>query len=154
MVIQETVRLFPPASLMAREALTDVKLGGLDIPQGTIIQTGIAVVHLDRDIWGQDAGEFRPDRFMNGAAAACKPAHMYMPFGHGPRSCPGQHLAVVELKVLLVRLLSKYSFSPSPGYRHAPLFRLTIEPGFGMPLVVTRLPFSGCQQERTTPRCL
>ncbi|XP_051180167.1 cytochrome P450 714C3 isoform X1 [Lolium perenne] len=140
MVIQETVRLFPPASLMAREALTDVKLGGLDIPQGTIIQTGIAVVHLDRDIWGQDAGEFRPDRFMNGAAAACKPAHMYMPFGHGPRSCPGQHLAVVELKVLLVRLLSKYSFSPSPGYRHAPLFRLTIEPGFGMPLVVTRLP--------------
>ncbi|KAK1647269.1 hypothetical protein QYE76_065074 [Lolium multiflorum] len=140
MVIQETVRLFPPASLMVREALTDVKLGGLDIPQGTIIQTGIAVVHLDRDIWGQDAGEFRPDRFMNGAAAACKPAHMYMPFGHGSRSCPGQHLAVVELKVLLVRLLSKYSFSLSPGYWHAPLFRLTIEPGFGMPLVVTRLP--------------
>ncbi|KAM0895419.1 hypothetical protein ACQ4PT_023832 [Festuca glaucescens] len=140
MVIQETVRLYPPALLMVREALTDVKLGGLDIPQGTIIQTGIAVVHLDRDIWGQDAGEFRPDRFMNGAAAACKPAHMYMPFGHGPRSCPGQHLAMVELKVLLVRLLSKYSFSPSPGYRHAPLFRLTIEPGFGMPLVVTRLP--------------
>jgi cytochrome P450 len=140
MVIQETVRLYPPASLIMREALMDIKLGGLVVPQGTIIQTSIAVLHLDRDIWGQDAGEFRPDRFTNGAAAACKPAHMYMPFGHGPRTCSGQHLAMVELKVLLVRLLSKFAFSLSPGYRHAPLLRLTVEPGFGMPLVVTRLP--------------
>uniref|UniRef100_A0ACD5W620 Uncharacterized protein n=8 Tax=Avena sativa TaxID=4498 RepID=A0ACD5W620_AVESA len=140
MVIQETMRLYPPASLMMREALVDVKLGGLDVPRGTIIQTSIAAQHLDRDVWGQDAGEFRPDRFVNGAAAACKPAHMYMPFGHGARVCPGQHLAVVELKVVLVRLLSKFAFSLSPGYRHAPLFRLTIEPGFGMPLIVTKLP--------------
>ncbi|CAM0874442.1 unnamed protein product [Alopecurus aequalis] len=140
MVIQETIRLYPPASLMMREALTNVKLGGLDVPQGTIIQTAISVLHLDRDFWGQDAGEFQPDRFAKGAAAACKPAHMYMPFGHGPRICPGQHLAMMELKVLLVRLLSKFAFSLSPGYRHAPLFRLTVEPGFGMPLVVTTLP--------------
>lgn len=140
MVIQETMRLYPPASVTMREALMDIKLGGLDVPQGTIIQTPIAVLHLDRDVWGQDAGEFRPDRFANGAAAACKPGHMYLPFGHGPRICPGQHLAMVELKVVLVHLLSKFAFSPSPGYRHAPLFRLTIEPGFGMPLVVTKLP--------------
>uniref|UniRef100_A0ACD5X7Y8 Uncharacterized protein n=1 Tax=Avena sativa TaxID=4498 RepID=A0ACD5X7Y8_AVESA len=140
MVIQETIRLYSPASLMMREALTDVKLGGLKVPQGTIIQIAIAVQHLDRDVWGQDAGEFRPDRFANGAVAACKPTHMYMPFGHGPRICPGQHLAMVKLKVVLVRLLSKFAFSPSPRYQHAPLFRLTVEPGFGMPLVVTRLP--------------
>jgi cytochrome P450 len=140
MVIQETMRLYPPASVMMREALMDVKLGALNVPQGTIIQNSIAVQHLDREFWGQDAGEFRPDRFANGAAAACKPAHMYMPFGHGPRICPGQHLAMVELKVVLVRLLSKFAFSLSPGYRHAPLFRLTVEPGFGMPLMVTKLP--------------
>ncbi|KQJ89482.1 cytochrome P450 714C3 isoform X1 [Brachypodium distachyon] len=142
MVIQETLRLYPPASMMYREALEDVKLGGLDVPRGTIIQTAMLMLHLDEAVWGPDAREFRPDRFAGGASAACRPAmaQMYMPFGHGPRVCAGQNLAMVELKVLLARLLSKFAFSPSLGYRHAPAFRLTIEPGFGMPLLVARLP--------------
>ena len=140
MVVQETLRLYPPGSLIMREALKDFKFGGLDIPRGTIIQTAIPMLHLDKDVWGQDAGEFRPDRFANRAAAASEPSHLYLPFGHGPRICAGQNLAMMELKVVLVRLLTKFSFSRSPGYRHAPLFRLTIEPGFGMPLVVTKLP--------------
>ncbi|GJN07142.1 hypothetical protein PR202_ga24944 [Eleusine coracana subsp. coracana] len=139
MVIQETLRLYAPASLMMREALTDIKIGGLDVPRGTIVQVARLMLHLDKDAWGPDAGEFRPDRFANGVAAACKPAHMYMPFGLGPRNCIGQNLAMNELKVVLARLLSRFSFLPSPSYRYAPTFRLTIEPGFGMPLVVTRL---------------
>ncbi|KAL6642168.1 hypothetical protein ACP70R_020349 [Stipagrostis hirtigluma subsp. patula] len=139
MVIQETLRLYPPASLMMREALTDIKIGGLDVPRGTIVQVSRSMMHLDKEAWGPDAGEFCPDRFANGVAAACKPAHMYMPFGHGHRTCIGQNLAMTELKVVLARLLSRFAFSPSPRYRHAPVFRLTIEPGFGMPLVVTKL---------------
>ncbi|CAM0150731.1 unnamed protein product [Urochloa decumbens] len=120
-------------------ALTDVKIGSLDVPRGTIIQVSRWMLHQDKDAWGPDAGEFRPGRFANGVAAACKPAHVYMPFGHGPRTCIGQNLAMVELKVVLARLLSRFTFTPSPNYRHAPVFRLTIEPGFGMPLLVTRL---------------
>ncbi|CAL4904525.1 unnamed protein product [Urochloa decumbens] len=139
MVIQETLRLYPPASLIMREALMDVKLGGVDVPRGTIIQVAISMLHLNKEAWGPDADEFRPDRFANGAAAACKPAHMYMPFGYGPRLCTGQNLAMAELKVVLACLLTKFSFSMSPGYQHAPSFRLTIEPEFGMPLIVTRL---------------
>jgi len=139
MVIQETLRLYPPASLIMREALMDIRLGGVDVPRGTIIQVTIPMLHLDMEAWGPDAGEFRPERFANGAAAACKPAHMYMPFGYGPRLCTGQNLAMAELKVILARLLSKFSFSMSPGYQHMPAFRLTIEPEFGMPLVVTKL---------------
>jgi len=140
MVIQETLRLYPPASLIMREALKDIRLGGVDVPRGTIIQVAISMLHLDMEAWGPDANEFRPDRFANGAAAACKPAHMYVPFGYGPRLCTGQNLAMAELKVLLACLLTKFSFSLSPGYQHSPVFRLTIEPEFGMPLVVTRLP--------------
>ncbi|KAJ1276217.1 hypothetical protein BS78_05G197600 [Paspalum vaginatum] len=139
MVIQETLRLYHPASLMMREALMDAKVGGLDIPRGTIIQVARSMLYLDKDVWGLDASEFRPDRFANGVAAACKPAHVYMPFGHGPRTCIGQNLAMTELKVLLARLLSRFAFAPSPRYHHAPVSRLTIEPGFGMPLLVTRL---------------
>ncbi|KAL6906013.1 hypothetical protein ACP4OV_003614 [Aristida adscensionis] len=139
MVIQETLRLYPPASLIMRESLSDISLGGVDIPRGTIIQVTIPMLHLDKEAWGPDADKFRPDRFANGASGACKPAHMYMPFGHGPRVCAGQNLAMVELKMVLACLLSKFAFSPSPSYQHAPAVRLTIEPEFGMPLVVTRL---------------
>ncbi|KAM0897986.1 hypothetical protein ACQ4PT_022214 [Festuca glaucescens] len=139
MVIQETLRLYPPASLMLREALTDIKIGELDVPRGMIVQVTRLMLHLDKEAWGSDADEFRPSRFANGVAAACKPSHMYAPFGLGLRTCIGQNLAMAELKVVLARLLSRFAFSPSPGYRHEPVFRLTIEPGFGMPLVVTRL---------------
>lgn len=139
MVIQETLRLYPPASLMMREALTDIKIGNLDVPRGTIVQVTRLMLHLDKEAWGADANEFRPDRFANGVAAACKPAHMYAPFGLGPRICIAQNLAMAEMKVLLARLLCRFAFSPSPSYRHSPAFRLTIEPEFGMPLVVTRL---------------
>lgn len=52
MVIQETLRLFPPASLMMREVLTDVKIGGLDVPRGTIIQVARSMLHQDKDAWG------------------------------------------------------------------------------------------------------
>ncbi|RLM69426.1 hypothetical protein C2845_PM17G00170 [Panicum miliaceum] len=138
MVIQETLRLYPPASKMMREALTDVKIGGLDVPRGMIIQVARSMLHQDKDAWG-DADKFRPDRFANGVAAACRSAHIYMPFGHGPRTCIGQNLAMVELKVVLAHLLSRFAFTPSPRYQHAPVFRLTIEPGFGMPLMVTKL---------------
>uniref|UniRef100_A0ACD5YIK4 Uncharacterized protein n=1 Tax=Avena sativa TaxID=4498 RepID=A0ACD5YIK4_AVESA len=139
MVIQETLRLYPPASLMMREALTDIRIGDLDVPRGTIVQVTRSMLHLDKEAWGLDADEFRPSRFVNGVAAACKPAHMYAPFGIGARTCIGQNLAMTELKVVLARLLSRFAFSPSPRYRHEPVFRLTIEPGFGMPLMVTRL---------------
>ncbi|XP_015697851.1 cytochrome P450 714C3-like [Oryza brachyantha] len=120
MVIQETLQLYPPASMMMREALTDdVRLGDVDVPRGTIVQVPRLMLHLDKDAWGADADEFRPERFANGvAAAACRAAHMYVPFGHGPRTCIGQNLAMVELKVVLARLLSKFAFSPSPTYRH------------------------------------
>ncbi|CAN6357421.1 unnamed protein product, partial [Urochloa humidicola] len=90
MVIQETLRLYPPASLMMREALMDVKIGNLDVPRGTIIQVARSMLHQDKDAWGPDAGEFRPGWFANGVAAACKPTHMYMPFGHGPGPASGR----------------------------------------------------------------
>jgi len=106
------------------------------------------VLHLDKDAWGLDADEFCPDRFANGVTAACRPAHMYSPFGHGPRTCIGQNLAMTELKLVLVWMLSRFAFAPSPRYWHAPVFRLTIEPGFGMPLVA-----QGCEPVACVHQC-
>ncbi|XP_072998294.1 cytochrome P450 714C2-like isoform X2 [Typha latifolia] len=139
MVIQETLRLYPPASLITREALQDIKLGNIYTPKGTIVQIPSAMLHYDPEVWGPDANEFNPDRFARGIAGACKAPHMYIPFGLGIRTCAGQNMAMVELKIILSLLLTKFSFSISPSYLHSPAFRLTIEPEHGLPLIVSRL---------------
>jgi len=64
---------------------------------------------------------------------------MYIPFGVGARTCAGQNLAMVELKVVLSLVLSKFEFALSPNYVHRPAFRLTIEPGNGVPLILKKL---------------
>ncbi|TKW07558.1 hypothetical protein SEVIR_7G314900v4 [Setaria viridis] len=139
MVVQETLRLYPPAAFVTREALNDIKLGSLNIPEGTNIRIPIALVHRDPAIWGPNSDRFDPGRFANGIAGACKPPHMYMPFGVGTRTCAGQNLAMVELKVILSLLLSRFEFALSPKYVHCPAFRLTIEPGNGVPLILKKL---------------
>ncbi|XP_062181999.1 cytochrome P450 714C2-like isoform X2 [Phragmites australis] len=139
MVIQETLRLYPPAPFVTREALNNIKVGSINIPKGTNIRIPIALGHRDPAVWGPNPDRFDPDRFSNGIAGACKPSHMYMPFGVGARTCAGQNLAMVELKVVLSLLLSKFEFALSPNYVHCPAFRLTIEPGDGVPLVLKKL---------------
>jgi len=139
MVIQETLRLYPPSAFVTREALNDIKLGSLNIPKGTNIRIPVALVHRDPAVWGPNADKFDPGRFGNGIAGACKPSHMYMPFAVGARTCAGQNLAMVELKVVLSLLLSRFEFALSPDYVHCPAYRLTIEPGKGVPLILKKL---------------
>ncbi|CAN6330338.1 unnamed protein product [Urochloa humidicola] len=139
MVIQETLRLYPPAAFVTREALNDIKLGSLNIPKGTNIRIPIALAHRDPAIWGSNSDRFDPGRFANGIAGACKAPHMYMPFGVGTHTCAGENLATVELKVVLSLLLSRFEFELSPKYVHRPAFRLTIEPGNGVPLILKKL---------------
>ncbi|RWW34184.1 hypothetical protein GW17_00001081 [Ensete ventricosum] len=120
---------------MVRETLQDMKLRDIHIPKGITISTPIASLHHDPEYWGSDTDEFKPNRFSRGIAGACRSPHAYIPFGSGTRTCAGQNFAMVELKVILSLLLSKFVFSVSPSYRHSPAFRLTIEPEFGVPLI-------------------
>ncbi|KAI6669252.1 hypothetical protein NL676_004137 [Syzygium grande] len=96
-------------------------------------------LHHNPDIWGPDADRFNPERFANGIIGACKLPYTYMPFGVGSRSCLGQNFAMAELKVLLALIISNFSLSISPKYRHSPVTRLVIEPEFGVDLLVRRL---------------
>ncbi|RXI06723.1 hypothetical protein DVH24_025859 [Malus domestica] len=140
MVIQETLRLYSPSTVVAREALEDIELKGILIPKGTNIQIPIPIVHRLPDIWGPDGHEFNPKRFEHGIAGACKFPQAYMPFGVGARICTGQHLAMTELKVILSLILSKFSFSLSPEYQHSPAYTLVImEPEHGVSLHMRRV---------------
>ncbi|XP_059659920.1 cytochrome P450 714C2-like [Cornus florida] len=139
MVINESLRLYPPVSVISREALKDMKFGNIQIPKGFNLWTLVVTLHTDTKIWGPDAYKFNPERFANGITGACKLPHLYMPFGVGPRVCLGQYLAMVELKTLIALILSNFSLSLSPEYVHSPALKFVIEPKNGVNLLVKKL---------------
>ncbi|XP_059454628.1 cytochrome P450 714C2-like [Corylus avellana] len=139
MVIHESLRLYPPVPVVSREALEDMKFGDIHVPKGVNVWILLVTLHQDLDIWGPDAKEFNPERFANGASGACKLPHVYMPFGVGQRTCLGQNFAMAELKILLALIVSNFSFSLSPKYRHSPAMRTVIEPENGVNLLIKKL---------------
>ncbi|XVE99122.1 hypothetical protein REPUB_Repub03eG0169900 [Reevesia pubescens] len=139
MVINESLRLYPPVPVMSRELLENMKFGDIHVPKGVTIWTNALALQQDHDIWGPDAHKFNPERFANGVAGACKLPHVYMPFGIGPRICLGQIFAMAELKILLALILSNFKFSLSPKYLHSPTMRLAVEPEHGVNLLVKKL---------------
>ncbi|KAI3450190.1 hypothetical protein Pfo_006855 [Paulownia fortunei] len=139
MAINESLRLYPPGSVVSREALKDMKFGDINVPKGVNLWILLTTLHTDPKIWGFDSYEFNPERFANGITGACMFPHFYMPFGVGPRVCLGQNLALVELKILISLILSEFSFSLSPKYIHSPALNVVIEPGHGVNLLIKKL---------------
>lgn len=138
MVVQEVLRLYPPAAFVSREALEETKVGNIVVPKGVCLWTLIPTLHRDTDTWGPDANEFKPERFADGVSKACKSPQAYIPFGLGPRLCLGKNLAMVELKVVVSMIVSKFSFSLSAKYKHCPAYRMIVEPGHGVHIVIQR----------------
>ncbi|XP_015649532.1 cytokinin hydroxylase [Oryza sativa Japonica Group] len=140
MVINETLRLYPPATLLPRMAFEDIELGGgaLRVPSGASVWIPVLAIHHDEGAWGRDAHEFRPDRFAPGRPRP--PAGAFLPFAAGPRNCVGQAYAMVEAKVALAMLLSSFRFAISDEYRHAPVNVLTLRPRHGVPVRLLPLP--------------
>jgi cytochrome P450 len=112
-VMNETFRLHPAVGTMARAALRDTVLptgGGTSgkapilVLKGDVFATSFYALHRRRDVYGDDADIFRPERW-----EPLRPAHWtYMPFGGGPRICPGQQLALTEVAYTTVRLLQRF----------------------------------------------
>ncbi|MED6107142.1 hypothetical protein PIB30_011157 [Stylosanthes scabra] len=130
MVINESMRLYPPATVLPRMAFEDITLGDLYIPKGLSIWIPVLAIHHSQELWGQDANEFNPDRF---ASKSFIPGR-FIPFASGPRNCVGQSFAIMEAKIILSMLISKFSFTISDNYRHAPVTVLTIKPKYGVQL--------------------
>ncbi|KDP33461.1 hypothetical protein JCGZ_07032 [Jatropha curcas] len=139
MLIQETLRLYPPAAFVSREALEQVQIGKISIPKGVCIWTLIPTLHRDPILWGPDVNEFRPERFADGISKACKFGHAYIPFGVGTRLCLGRNFAMIQLKIVLSLIVSKFTFSLSPNYQHSPAFRMLVEPQHGIQIVIQKV---------------
>ncbi|CAI0474448.1 unnamed protein product [Linum tenue] len=136
LVLLETLRLYSPAIELSRVASQDIKLGRLDIPKGTILSIPIVKIHRSKEMWGDDANEFKPMRFVNGVSMAATHPNAFLPFGMGPRVCIGQNFAMMEAKSVLALLLQRFSFTLSPDYKHTPTNNLTLQPQYGLPVFV------------------
>ncbi|KAL3571704.1 hypothetical protein D5086_025608 [Populus alba] len=135
LIIHETLRLYPPAVMLMRQATKNVKLGTLDVPAGTQFFLALPSIHHDTDTWGKDANEFKPLRFNEPRNHLAS----FFPFGLGPRTCVGKNLAIMEAKVALAMILRRYSFVVSPTYLHAPRLLISMQPQYGAQLLLRRI---------------
>ncbi len=105
-VINEAMRMFPPAYTVARRAVQDTRIGDYSVAAGSEVIVWIYMTHRDRR-WYQQPEVFRPDRFAP-AAVAARPKLSYLPFGAGPRTCIGKSFAMIEAQLLLATLAQHY----------------------------------------------
>ncbi|PKA53773.1 Cytochrome P450 734A6 [Apostasia shenzhenica] len=135
MIVQETLRLYPPAVATIRRAKDDVSLGRYVVPRGTEVLVPIIAVHHDAELWGPDADRFNPARFSEGASRAARHPNAFMPFGLGERTCVGRGLAVVEAKLALAVVIRSFEIRVSPNYIHAPTVLMMLYPQYGAPVI-------------------
>jgi cytochrome P450 len=132
MVLNETLRLYPPATRIIRKAYKAIKLGQFSLPKGAVLSFSILAMHHNEKFWGPDANLFKPERFTTGVSKAAINPNAFFPFSLGPRNCIGQNFAMSEAKSVLAMILQRFSFSLSPGYKHDPVVVLTLQPQHGM----------------------
>ena len=134
-VIQEAMRLYPPAALIVRAARRDVVLDGEQIRAGSTVYIPVYAVHRHEKLWS-DPDRFDPSRFEPEAAKA-RDRCSYLPFGAGPRICVGQGFAQMEAAAVLATLLRSFQLELRPGYTPEPRLRVTLRPAAGMPMRIT-----------------
>lgn len=110
MVINESLRMYPPFGRMDRVCKKTIELKGIIIPKDTVILIPIYALHHDPKHWPEPE-EFRPERFSKENKDSVNP-FAYLPFGAGPRNCIGFRFAQATLKAAITRILQRFSFVP------------------------------------------
>lgn len=130
MVIDEALRLYPPAWMFAREAIDDDQLGPYRIPAGAKVMISPFVTHRNAAYWANPEG-FDPDRFSR-EGAADRPRYAYFPFGGGPRRCIGEGFALMEAQLVIGMVAQAYRLDLVPGRRVEPETVATLRPRHGV----------------------
>ena len=135
-VFEESMRLYPPAAMLSRQAIADDELAGVHIPAGAVISVSPYVLHRRRGLW-DNPDAFDPARFLGERREAID-RFAYIPFGAGPRVCIGMPFAMQEGIILLANFLRAFRFDLVEGQAVMPQQRVTLRPRGGLKMHLRR----------------
>jgi cytochrome P450 len=136
MIIDETLRLRPPAWMFARRAISNDDLRGHPIPAGALVMLSPYVTHHRADLWENPEG-FEPERFEQGRDKE-RPKFAYFPFGGGPRICIGNNFSLMESQLTLAMVTQRFRLDLIPGQRIEPKPIATLQPYPGVMVQIQR----------------
>lgn len=131
-IVDEALRLYPPAAFLARTAQVEDRILGREVRPGDTVILPIYALHRHRKQWENPDG-FDPDRFLRPVEKFA-----YLPFGDGPRICIGAAFALQEAVLILATLLARFRFRAVPGKEPKPVMILTLRPEGGVWLTAER----------------
>ena len=141
-LLQETLRLYPPLSFFIRESQAPSQLGESRCPVGALLAISPWVIQRHEQHWSEP-NRFRPERFLATQANEEEKQwarDAYLPFGLGPRKCPGAAFALQEALLVLAELVSRYELLGEPGQEPDLVGNLTLRSRNGVPLKLRRRP--------------
>jgi cytochrome P450 len=127
-IVDEALRLYPPAAMISRTAVGEDTLCGRRIRRGDTVIVPIYALHRHHQLWA-DPDTFRPERFTDRKSVQ---RYAYLPFGDGPRICIGASFALQEAVIVLATLLGRFRFTPVAGRDPEPVMILTLRPEGGV----------------------
>ncbi|MCG8350678.1 MAG: cytochrome P450 [Chloroflexales bacterium] len=130
MVIEESLRLYPPAWVIERRSIAADQIGPYAIPPGSTIILSQYITHRHPACW-ENPESFDPERFTPERVAA-RPRFAYFPFGGGPRICIGNNFAMMELQLVLATIAQRYRLALVPGHPIEPEPMITLRPRYGI----------------------
>jgi cytochrome P450 len=134
MVLEEAMRLYPPAWATNREAYADDEVGGVSIKGRTTVILSPYVTHRHPEFW-EDPERFDPERFLPERSAG-RPEYAYFPFGGGPRGCVGRQFAMMEAQLIVATIAQRFRLRVVPNHPVEPYPILTLRPRHGIPVTV------------------
>ena len=133
-VVTESMRLYPPAYGMGRQAARPTEVAGVPVARDVIVIIPTWVVHRDSR-WFEEPDAFRPERWVDDPPRPL-PRYAYFPFGGGPRQCIGNAFAMMEAVLLLATIAQRFRLELVPGQRVTPAPYITLRPEPGIRMLV------------------
>lgn len=136
MVLNESMRIYPPVWGIGREAVRECEIGGYRVPKGSQIWINQWVMHRDPRYF-EDPERFDPERW-SGDFAKRLPKFAYFPFGGGPRLCIGQSFALMEAALILATMARRYRLTLAEDANVVPLPTITLRPRYGVRMAISK----------------
>lgn len=137
-VVQEVLRLFPPAWMMLRTAAEADEIAGFRIARDSVILMSPYLTHRRTDLWN-DPARFDPERF-SPKYSQSRPEFSFFPFGAGPRTCIGEDFAMMEMPLIVALVMQRYRLRLMPDHPVEPHIMFTLRPRNGVMVTLEHAP--------------